>query len=184
MIVITQYLFTKLIISSLVVAEYILARPREYTTAVLGQSPTEYARWIRLKDTWGGAIELSIFSMIYGVEIASFDVKTERMDLFGEGKNYTSRIYLQYTGIHYEVYALKTSDNPSDDITLFSVDDSPILHQVKELVHCSQVAHRFTDLSGFTIRCSDCRVGLRGESEAQAHAKTFGHYSFTEYSNK
>jgi ubiquitin thioesterase OTU1 len=168
---------------SLVVAEYILARPLTYTTAVLGQKPSDYARWIRQSDKWGGAIELSIFSEIYGVEIASFDVQTGRMDLFGEGKGYHNRVYLQYTGIHYEAFAQSPKpDAPqSQDTALFPSADQLVLEQVRELVQVAKAAHRYTDTSGFALRCDDCQVGIKGQGEAQKHAQQTGHFNFIEY---
>lgn len=165
------------------VAEYILARPREYTAAVLGKSPVEYAKWIRQSDKWGGAIELAIFSDIYGVEIGSFDVQTGRMDLFGEGRSFANRVYLQYTGIHYEAFAQspKATAPPSQDETIFPASDAEIYVQVKVLVQTAQAAHRYTDTSHFTLRCDDCQLGLRGQGEAQKHAQQTGHFAFIEY---
>ena len=167
----------------LVVAEYILGRPLIYTTAVLGQKPTDYARWIRQSDKWGGAIELSIFSEIYGVEIASFDVQTGRMDLFGEGRGFPNRVYLQYTGIHYEAFAQtpKPSAPQSQDTTIFSSNDFEILEQVRELVQVAKAAHRYTDTTNFALRCNDCQIGIKGQTEAQKHAQQTGHFNFIEY---
>lgn len=166
-----------------VVAEYILARPVIYTTAVLGQEPNNYARWIRQKDKWGGAIELSIFSEIYGVEIASFDVQTGRMDLFGEGRTFPNRVYLQYTGIHYEAFAQSPSPTApqSQDTTIFPSNDREILEQVRELVQVARAAHRYTDTSNFALRCNDCQQGIKGKAEAQKHAQQTGHFNFIEY---
>lgn len=178
-----SFIFTINGVVFVVVAEYILARPKEFTDAVLGREPIEYARWIRKPDKWGGAIELSIFSDIYGVEIGSFDVQTGRMDLFGEGRSFNNRVYLQYSGIHYEAFALvhsKTS-SPGRDQTIFSVSDILILEQVRELVQVAQSAHRFTDMGGFTLRCNDCGTGLKGEIEAQKHAQLTGHANFVEF---
>lgn len=166
-----------------VIAEYILARPLEYTKAVLGQSTSDYAKWIRQRDKWGGAIELAIFSEIYGVEIGSFDVQTGRMDLFGEGRKFTKRVYLQYTGIHYEAFALTRSSSapPSEDQTIFPSNDFLIMEQVRELVLAAKAAHRYTDTSNFAIKCSDCQTGFKGQAEAQKHANLTGHFNFIEY---
>ncbi len=57
------------------VAEYILEHPDEYHEAILGASPQIYTARMREMDTWGGAIELSILSNIYNLEISSIDVK-------------------------------------------------------------------------------------------------------------
>jgi ubiquitin thioesterase OTU1 len=57
------------------IAEYIIQHPDQYSKAILGDEPTRYVSRILEKDTWGGAIELSILSDIYNCEIASIDVK-------------------------------------------------------------------------------------------------------------
>jgi hypothetical protein len=57
------------------VADYILNHPNEYNQAILGEDPQRYTTKMRRMDTWGGAIELSILSDIYNVEISSIDVK-------------------------------------------------------------------------------------------------------------
>lgn len=165
------------------VAEYILGRQLVYTRAVLGKSPSDYALWIRQCDKWGGAIELAIFSDIYGVEIASFDVQTGRMDLFGEGRGFAKRVYLQYTGIHYEAFALTKSSTaaPSNDQTIFASDDFLVLEQVRELVLAARAAHRFTDTTNFALKCSDCQKGFQGQLDAQNHANETLHINFVEY---
>lgn len=164
------------------VAQYILARPLEYTAAILGQAPKDYARWIQQPDKWGGAIELSIFSDIYGVEIGSFDVQSGRMDLFGEGRGFNNRVYLQYTGIHYEAFYQKFKDSQHQQSrTIFPSDHFQITELIMELVLAARAAHKYTDTSKFTLRCDDCRVGLRGQGEAQKHARETNHFKFIEY---
>lgn len=58
----------------------------------------EYIRTILKPSTWGGAIELAIFSKHFQTEIDSFDVLSGRADKFGEGQ-YDSRCVLVYSGI-------------------------------------------------------------------------------------
>ena len=57
------------------IAEHIMANPTTYTEAILAMPPEEYCSTLRLKDRWGGAIELSILSELYGIEICAFDVE-------------------------------------------------------------------------------------------------------------
>lgn len=59
-----------------VVAAAVRSQPDLYSEAVLERSNSSYCDWI-LKDTsWGGAIELSIFSQYYEIEIVALDSKT------------------------------------------------------------------------------------------------------------
>ena len=60
------------------VADYILEHPEEYSKAILGDDPLRYTARMKQMDTWGGAIELSILSDIYSIEISSIDVKVKQ----------------------------------------------------------------------------------------------------------
>lgn len=82
-----------------VVADAVLADPITYSEAVLGQPPDAYARKMLSPNAWGGAIELAILSEHAQTEIDSVDVKSGRIDRFGEGR-WTSRVLLVYAGIH------------------------------------------------------------------------------------
>lgn len=66
------------------VAEYILAHPDKFDKVVLEMEPQRYAQTMLSPERWGGAIELSIFSDIYDIEICSVDVKvcTKSTDTF------------------------------------------------------------------------------------------------------
>lgn len=58
------------------VAKEIKSNPDQYNEAVLERSNSSYCDWI-LKDTsWGGGIELSVFSQYYEIEIVALDLKT------------------------------------------------------------------------------------------------------------
>ena len=71
------------------VANYILDHPVEYNKAILGDAPLVYANRMRQMDTWGGAIELSVLSKIYRVEIDSIDVKVRPLLGFTYYKNWS-----------------------------------------------------------------------------------------------
>ena len=64
------------------VADYILTHPDKYDKAILGEDPSRYTFRMKQSDTWGGAIELSILSDIYDIEICSIDVKVKRPKSF------------------------------------------------------------------------------------------------------
>jgi len=154
-----------------------------YSEAFLGQSNIEYSKWIFLKDSWGGAIELSILSNYYVTEIATFDIQTENMYVYGETKNYKQRIFLLYDGIHYDCLCLTPIEGAPEeiDITIFSVNDQNIVNQAKQLTKKLRADKQFTDLEKFTLRCLVCYKGIQGEKEAQKHAKDTNHTNFAEY---
>ncbi|ORZ20112.1 hypothetical protein BCR41DRAFT_351274 [Lobosporangium transversale] len=88
-----------------VVSDAIEANSDTYSEAILGRPRKEYCDWIQRDNSWGGAIELSIFSEYYKIEIDSIDVSTNRVDRFGEG-HYSQRALVMYSGIHYDALAL------------------------------------------------------------------------------
>ena len=165
------------------VAEAVNADPDTWSAAVLGKSNEEYQRWIQLPLSWGGAIELSILSAHYGLEIWAADIQTCRADRYGEGNGFSERCWLMYDGLHYDALAVAPSaDAPEKfDTTLFPVAHSEMDDAAAVLVKAHHDAHRFTDTANFSLRCLVCRAGLKGQMEAVAHAKATGHASFGEY---
>jgi ubiquitin thioesterase OTU1 len=57
------------------VAAAIQAQPDIYPKVVLEQNPDDYCVWIQTEDAWGGAIELTILSQHFDIEICSIDVQ-------------------------------------------------------------------------------------------------------------
>ena len=161
----------------------VLGSPDTWDEAVLGRSPRAYAEWIRSSEHWGGAIEIAILSEHYAVEIAAFDCATQRVDTYGQGRGYTSRVLLVYDGIHYDLLVRELfSGAPEDlDISAFEVDDDLAMAQAAELVAVAHREKKYTDTSSFTVRCLVCQKGLAGEKEALAHAKATGHTNFSEF---
>ncbi|KAF8946249.1 ubiquitin-specific protease otu1 [Haplosporangium gracile] len=162
-----------------IVAKAIDANPDAYPDVVLGE---EYRDWIKKENSWGGAIELAIFSDYYKIEIDSIDVSTNRVDRFGEGQ-YDQRALVMYSGIHYDAVALTPSlDIPAEcDQTQFETTSEDILTAGIQLAAKLKQAHKYTDLATFTLRCSICQIGLKGEKDAQQHAQSTMHTSFEEY---
>lgn len=77
-----------------VIADAIKANPDEYSEVVLGKPPATYRDWILKPESWGGAIELSIFAKHYRTQIAAFDLTTARHQIFGQDGNYNQRVLL------------------------------------------------------------------------------------------
>ncbi|CAG8799757.1 27780_t:CDS:2, partial [Dentiscutata erythropus] len=89
--------------------------PETYSDVVLGRSRDDYCEWIAKKNSWGGAIELSIFASYYKVEIRSVDVKSGRIDRY----DYDSVALTPMIGADQEY-----------DQTVFDSSDEPILGAV------------------------------------------------------
>jgi len=85
----------------------------EFSEAVLGKPNKDYCEWIRNPNSWGGAIEVSILSNFYGMEIAVIDTQSGSISKFGEDKDYPHRVFLIYDGIHYDPLYLESPANVS-----------------------------------------------------------------------
>ncbi|WVR06526.1 hypothetical protein IAU60_003557 [Kwoniella sp. DSM 27419] len=143
---------------------------------------SEYIDKILKPETWGGAIELSIFSKHYRTEISSFDVATGRCDRFGQDE-YDSRCLLVYSGIHYDALTLSPVpvSPPSFHTTVFPITDDSILPTAEKLISQLKARHYYTDTANFDLRCQICGKGLTGEKGAREHASQTGHVQFGEY---
>lgn len=169
-----------------IVAQTIQAQPDVYSEVVLEKRPDDYCRWIQSENAWGGAIELSILSKHFDVEICSIDVQTLRVDRFNEGR--PMRCILVYSGIHYDTIALSPSDPPFThayappdfDTKVFDAADPVVLERALELCRILQGKHYYTDTASFQIRCNTCGGMFVGEKGATQHAAQTGHYDFGE----
>ncbi|KAI1316265.1 hypothetical protein EDD11_010173 [Mortierella claussenii] len=145
-----------------IVAQAIEANPDTYPDVVLGRSRKDYCDWIRKENSWGGAIELAIFSDHYKTGMAHvLTHATERMQ----------------DGAYYDAVALTPSvDIPADcDQTRFDTHFEDVITAGIQLAAKLKKAHKFTDLATFTLRCSVCHVGLKGEKDAHQHAQQTKH---------
>ena len=110
---------------------------------------------------------MTILSKHLEVEIAAFSVQTCRMILYGKG--FKKRIYLLYSGIHYDA-VVDEAENGT-----FASNDAHVLNAVEALVKELHKKHQFVNLSGFKLMCMVCRKELRGQKDAALHAKETGH---------
>lgn len=175
-----------------IVAESIRSDPLTYSEVLLGRPRQDYIATILSRNSWGGAIEISILSLHYRIEIWSIDVQTGRIDKFGEGLGYENCGFVVYSGIHYDALTLafaqppkRTNPFPPDlsfDSTLFPLPlDPATLAAAQQLVEQLRESHSYTDTATFTLRCEVCREAIQGEKEARQHASTTGHQRFGEY---
>ncbi|KAK1753527.1 ubiquitin thioesterase OTU1 [Echria macrotheca] len=162
------------------VCEYILTHPDKYNKAILGEDPTRYTSKMMQMDTWGGAIELSILSEVYNIQICSIDVKSLRVDRFGEGKD--TRIIIVYSGIHYDriAFCLDLSYPVEVDVTKWGVEDEEVIEKARELAQRLQTMHYYTDTTDFVIKCEVCGWIGQGAKEAAQHERETSHGQFGE----
>lgn len=162
-----------------IIANAVASNPEEYSEAVLGRSNPDYCKWIMQPDSWGGAIELSILSKFYGLEIAVIDSINAIINRFGEDCHYAQRVFLVFDGIHYDPVYLEPLDGSMIQ-TIFPTENDKILLQALELAKEAKSSHQFTDIQKFTLICNDCKIKLNGQTAVLQHAKQTGHMSFGE----
>jgi len=147
----------------------------------LGMSKEEYIESIQNPSTWGGAIELKLFSEMFQIEIASIDVQSNRVDIFGQDKNYPQRIYVLYNGVHYDPLVMAYTEDSVDDITSFESDDSQTLIEFQNYVKVFNDAGDFVDPKNMNhFECDSCKSVFESQMEAYEHANNFQHWSFNE----
>ena len=162
------------------IASVVASDQDTYNEAILGRTNDEYCGWILNDQSWGGAIEVSILSKYYAVEIDVIDTQSVRINRFGEDQNYSQRVLLIYDGIHYDPLMVEPFD-PSEGVkTMFPTMDDTILTQALDLAAEAKSSRQFTDTQKFALRCLVCNKCLTGQVEAQSHAKDTGHINFGE----
>jgi len=161
-----------------VIASVVSSDPGKYCEAYLGRTNADYTRWIQTKEAWGGAIEVQILSEYFQVQIVVVDTLSGSTTVFGETNNFPTRMVLIYDGIHYD--ALYDTREDGSEVTVHSVNDESVLEKAKATAKEAKAAHNYTDTAGFTLKCLVCGTRLKGETEAQKHAKTTSHTNFSE----
>lgn len=63
---------------------------------------------------------------------------------------------------------------------MFQIEDEAVLHQAEQLALEAKSSRQFTDVNKFTLKCNQCDLFLKGQIEAQQHAKSTGHTNFGE----
>ena len=169
-----------------VIADVVSADEFEFNEGFLGKPNADYCTWILDKNHWGGAVELAILSKHFGREIAAYDIQTMRCDVYGQGENYTERVMVLYDGLHYDAMVLSPpgASGSEGDVTIFpssGEEAEAVDRKARIVVEEAHRARQFTDVANFSLRCMVCQKGLKGESEAVAHAKATGHQNFGEY---
>lgn len=91
-----------------IIAQHVANDKESYNEAILGKPNNDYCTWIQKPETWGGAIEVSILSNFYGIEIAVVDITNGIINRFGEDKNFGMRVFLLFDGIHYDPLYLES----------------------------------------------------------------------------
>ena len=150
-----------------------------FNEAILGKKNSEYCEWIKNATSWGGSIEINILSKHYKCEICVVDIRTGRIDKFGEDCSYPSRVFIIYDGIHFDPLHLELDSNKVQ--TKFSTQDDLLMADAMKLAKEANNARQFTDVNSFKLKCLSCYEPLEGQKAAQTHAEKTGHINFGEF---
>jgi ubiquitin thioesterase OTU1 len=142
----------------------------------------KYIDEIQDPTKWGGGIELKIFSDIFKIKIGSIDIKTNRIDIYGETENYNQIIYVIYNGVHYDPLVMNFSESGSNelDITRFDSEDHNILIKFRQFAEKFEKLKEYVDTNEMNLKCVICNLIFKNESDATCHASLTGHDEFNQ----
>jgi len=153
----------------------------EIDIATLGTSKEEYINNMIDINTWGGAIELKLFSDLFQTEIVSIDIQFNRADIFGQECNYINRIFVLYNGVHYDPLVMATSEDNNSDIKIFDSSDHNVLINFQSFANTLKQRGNYVDLSNsLNLKCSDCGSMCQSQEDAASHGVNFNHWNFEE----
>jgi len=136
----------------------------------------QYIEYIIDPRNWGGALEVKMFSDIFKKQIHCIDVKTNRVDSYGNENEMC--IYLLYNGIHYDPLVMNF-DSDSDsitDITIFSSYDNEVYELMKLYVFECKNRGEYVDFSN--IQCEYCKMKFANQNDAAEHMINTSHSNF------
>lgn len=167
------------LIYRLMIVDYL--QDSDISDDILGMKKDDYILKITQPDTWGGAIELRFFSDIFKIQIASMDVQSGRIDIFGEMEDYDRRIYLMYNGVHYDPLVMNLDDscNTETEMTIFSPTDDDKMIMFKDYIESIKAKGDYVDPSNINnIKCNICNQEFFDEDLALVHGQTESHWDF------
>lgn len=106
---------------------HIRRHPEEFTSLRLDNKPVdEYCEWLQDEFSWGGENEILILSVLKKVQIVVIPLDS-LVPLVYSPSSYDGKIYLMYTGQHYDAFVQPLVGEGSGDIhirTVFPVDST------------------------------------------------------------
>jgi ubiquitin thioesterase OTU1 len=150
--------------------------PIQWNDAMLGKTRDEYIAYILDPTKWGGQVELNILCSIVKVEIAAIDIQTGRVDIYGQGQGYTHRVYMLFSGIHFDAVIFEKGGQAQTKEV--SRDDANALVSAESLATSLRSQGGYTDQQTMKLVCQICGHEMNGDYEARLHAGSSGHTDF------
>src|SRR5712691_58177 len=139
---------------------HLLAHCTSCFTFLKSRPRDEYIRAILSPNSWGGAIELTIFAAHHGTEIASIDVETSRIDNFGPSDDGASesRTLLIYSGIHYNAAVLTPERDATQEfctsvVPAIGAEGEHVLDVLRAPATKLWAKRTYTNTATFNLRC-------------------------------
>lgn len=158
------------------VAEFVKSSA-DMSEVMLGMDVEEYGRWIRNEFNWGGETEILCLSKKYQVELQVVLMGPKSTSLtYNEGGGTKGRVYLLYTGQHYDAIVsapspdalpdsetrVHTSDFADLDKMVLALGDYEFQEdakkasiRVKKLLKCGGCGHLCNDTAAFQEHCGE-----------------------------
>ena len=179
-------------------ASLIEADPETFNDVILERPRLEYINWIRQSESWGGYIELIVFSRGYNIQITVVDICSGRHYEYGNPEM-GRRIFLVYDGMHYDALAAEdlccdplpsaaTSNyheigfslREKSLITIFNSHDTEIVEKVNSLVNELRDLQRTPQASKLLTECCSCNKQFSTHEALKQHAIETGHVQAVE----
>jgi len=134
----------------------------------------EYADWIMNTHHWGGENEIVVLSAHYKVEVAVVSCEAFSTIVYGQGPSANGRIYVLYTGQHYDPLVAGALPNCSTDaeIKIQPVGDNAVLDVAALAIakkHVEEAARKAAQKRVKKIKCGGCDALLENSAAFQEH---------------
>ncbi len=113
-------------------------------------------------------------------QIHAIEVRSGHVYRFGEGAGFARVGYMFWNGLHYDPLAGAAAPF-ARTFPREGPEQAAAAAGAQALAAAARAAGKFTDLAGFTLRCSDCGEGVTGQAGAVRHAQDTQHTNFFEY---
>ena len=148
-----------------------------YSDLYLGQRSADYCDWLSLSTSWGGEVEIIILAELNNIQISIVQMETLSIltysPPFVAGQGNIPRIFLLYTGQHYD--ALMDEKNST---YTFADDDSEVVELLA--LSCAESYKKAWDDGLRTrnrkrIKCLGCQAILMNAQMFQEHCNSTEH---------
>lgn len=165
------------------VRDTIKNNPDEYGI-IIDRPFDEYLQWIMKEESWGGGIELYILAKLLQAEIYVITIESLSYNIFGQDGGYKQRIYLLYTGIHYDIITRNAFDEcpEAEDQRVFDPTDKLAEDGALFIANEQRKQQKFVNLNKCAFVWTVCNTPLATMEELREHAKETGHQNFMQAS--